>query len=95
MSEPTGYCRRCATHVPATRKFPRLRHVARAYLILPIALLPVLPFVAGDYLVSLPVMMAYMLGIGPLLVIVKDPAVCAHCGALLDPPGKPAANQAP
>lgn len=66
------------------------RRWLKAYLYVPAALLlPMLPFLAGDYVVSLPLMMAYMLGIGPALSIIRDPPTCGECGALVPRPAKP------
>lgn len=61
----------------------RMRRWWKAYFIVPILLLPMLPFLAGDFAVSLPLMMVYMVGMGPALSIVKDPPLCAVCGALV------------
>lgn len=55
----------------------------KAYFIIPMMLLPMLPFLAGDFAVSLPLIMAYMLGIGPALAIVQEPPTCTTCGALI------------
>ncbi len=53
------------------------------YLCFPIAMIPAFPFLAADYVVSLPIMMVYMLGIGPVLGIVREPPTCSTCGALV------------
>ncbi len=55
----------------------------RAYFIVPILILPALPMLASDYAVSLPLIMAYMIGYGQVLSIVRDPPLCATCGALI------------
>lgn len=68
----------------------RLRKWLKAYFIIPMMLLPMLPFLAGDFAVSLPLMMAYMLGVGPALSIVRDPPLCATCGALIPAAAAPA-----
>ena len=80
------HCARCDREVEVAYHHPRrLRRGLRAYFFLPLALLPAFPILASDYVVALPMCMLYMLGIGPVLVIVRDPPVCARCGALLDP----------
>jgi hypothetical protein len=61
----------------ATRKWVRL------YLLMPLVLLPFFPILAADYILALPMCMLYMLGIGPVLVIARDPALCCECGALV------------
>ena len=61
----------------------KVRRWWKAYFLIPIALLPALPFLAGDFAVSLPLIMAYMIGFGPVLDIVRDPPLCATCGALV------------
>jgi hypothetical protein len=58
------------------------RRWLKAYLYIPVAILPAFPFLAGDFAVSLPLMMVYMLGIGPVLRVVRDPPTCSECGAL-------------
>jgi hypothetical protein len=67
---------------------PRLRRWIKAYFYIPLMLLPMLPFLAGDFAVSLPLMMAYMLGIGPALGIMRDPPTCNDCGALIPAPAR-------
>ena len=76
---------RCEREVEVAYQYsPTLRRWLKAYLYVPaVLLLPMLPFVAGDFAVSLPLMMVYMLGIGPALTIVKDPPTCVDCGALI------------
>ena len=63
-----------------------MRRWWRAYFIVPIMLTPAVPFLAGDFAVSLPLIMAYMLGIGPVLAVIRDPPTCAECGALIPRP---------
>lgn len=53
------------------------------YLFMPIILLPMFPFIAWDYVIALPIFMLYMMGIGPVLLIVREPGVCCECGALV------------
>ena len=59
------------------------RRWLRVYLCVPLVLLPMFPFLAGDYMFSLPLMMAYMFGIGPALAVVREPPACAECDALI------------
>jgi hypothetical protein len=66
----------------------------KGYMLIPIALIPVYPFAASDYVVSLPLMMFYMMGIGPALSIIRDPATCSECGALI-PRKAPSTDPAP
>jgi hypothetical protein len=78
------HCLRCARDVELEYQHSAAaRRWWRVYLAVPILLLPAVPFLAGDYVVSLPLMMAYMLGIGPVLDIVRDRPLCATCGALI------------
>jgi hypothetical protein len=92
MTEPTHlHCVRCHDEVEVEYRHPRrLRRALRAYFFMPLLLVPAFPILASDYFVALPMCMLYMLGIGPALVIVRDPPVCARCGALLDPRRIPA-----
>lgn len=85
MSEPShGHCLRCDCTVAIEHQHsPRLRRALKAYFYLPIALVPLFPFLAWDYVVSLPVMLLYVMGMGPALSIVRDPATCSECGAFM------------
>ena len=85
MTESTrAYCLRCGHDVDTEHRYPRtLRRLLKAYFLMPLALVPAYPILASDYVVAIPMMMLYMLGIGPALVITKDPALCAECGALI------------
>jgi hypothetical protein len=94
MSGDPKYCIRCEREVEVEYRHPlRLRRLMKGYLLIPIALIPVYPFAAADWVVSLPLMMVYMMGIGPALSIIRDPATCTDCGALIpkDRPASPAA----
>jgi hypothetical protein len=86
MAEPThAHCVRCQCEVEIEHRHSRrLRRALRGYFLLPLALIPLFPVLASDYVVALPMCMLYMLGIGPALVIVRDPPICARCGALLN-----------
>lgn len=80
-------CVRCDAWVEVEYQHSsRLRRWMKAYFLIPLFLIPASPFLAGDYVVSLPIMMVYMLGIGPALAIVRDPPTCTTCGALIPTP---------
>ena len=83
-----GLCVRCEREVEVEYQYSQtMRRWLKAYLYVPaVLLLPMLPFLAGDFAVSLSLMMAYMLGIGPALTIVRDPPTCVDCGALIPKP---------
>ena len=85
MSKSTQqWCLRCEREVEvAYRHSPRKRKLMKGYLLIPIALLPVYPFAAADWVFCIPILMAYMMGIGPALSIVRDPATCSDCGAFV------------
>ncbi len=78
------HCLRCDCAVDVEYEHsPAMRRWWKAYFIVPMMLLPMLPFLAGDFAVSLPLIMVYMVGMGPALSIVKTPPLCAVCGALI------------
>ncbi|HEY8375103.1 MAG TPA: hypothetical protein VIK91_01385 [Nannocystis sp.] len=84
---PCMYCLRCARDVAVEyQNSAARRRWWRAYFLIPLFLLPASPFLAADYVVCLPLMMAYMLGMGPVLAIVRERPTCAECGALILPP---------
>jgi hypothetical protein len=85
MAEHThGFCSRCDREVEVEHRHPySFRRKVRLYLYMPIILVPMFPFIAWDYVVALPIFMLYMMGIGPVLMIVRDPGVCVECGALV------------
>lgn len=83
---PRMHCTRCAhevaveyQHSAATRRWWRL------YFLIPIFLLPASPILASDFFVCIPLMMAYMVGFGRVLSIVRETPTCADCGALILP----------
>lgn len=79
-----AYCLRCGHDVDTEHRYPRqLRKYLKAYFLMPLLLVPFYPMLASDYVLAIPMMMLYMLGIGPALVITKDPALCSECGALV------------
>lgn len=81
-----AHCERCDEVVEGVYRHPKLRLVAWGYLLIAIPIIPILPFMASDYVVSLPLLMFYMLGMGPVFAIIRDPAVCSDCGAFLPKP---------
>ncbi|MBK7830275.1 hypothetical protein [Nannocystis sp.] len=82
------HCVRCDRDVEVEYEHsPAMRRWWKAYFFIPILMLPAVPFLAGDYVVSLPLMMAYMLGIGPVVAVIRDPPTCAGCGALIPATG--------
>ncbi len=62
---------------------PRLRKVAWGYCFLVVPFIPLLPIIASDFVVMLPALMVYMLGLGPVFAVIRDPPTCAECGGLL------------
>jgi len=79
-----AHCSRCQHEVEAVYRRPKLRKLVRWYLLMPIVLVPLFPFAASDYVVALPTLMLYMLGLGPVFAIIKDPPTCSVCGAIVE-----------
>lgn len=80
------HCTRCACDVAVEYQYSATaRRWWRLFFLIPVFLLPASPFLAADYVVSLPLIMAYMLGFGPVLAIVRETPTCADCGALILP----------
>ena len=83
-------CPRCDREVEVQYEYSAAaRRWWKIYLCVPLVLLPAFPFLAADYVFSLPLMMAYMLGIGPALAIVREPATCVECDALIPAAARP------
>lgn len=81
------HCTRCAREVAVEyENSASMRRWWRLYFLIPLFLVPASPFLAGDFAISLPLMMAYMVGMGPVLAIVREQPTCAECGALILPP---------
>ena len=78
-----AHCERCAAEVDASYRRPKARRVARAYPLLIVPFLPFIPIIAADYVVMIPMAMVYMLGMGPVLGILRDPPLCDDCGAIV------------
>lgn len=85
-----AHCERCAAEVDASYRSPRARRIARGYPLLIVPFLPVIPIIAADYVVMIPMFMIYMLGLGPVLAILRDPPLCDDCGAYVKATPKPA-----
>jgi len=77
-----AHCERCEAEVEATHRNPRARKLARLYPLLIVPFIPVLPIIAADFAVMLPMLMIYMLGAGPVIGILRDPPLCDDCGAI-------------
>jgi len=78
-----AHCERCQHEVEGAYAHPRLRKIAWGYLLLVVPFIPVLPIIAADYVVMIPTLMLYMLGLGPVFAVIRDPPMCVDCGALL------------
>ena len=78
-----AHCERCTHEVDASYRSPKARRMARWYPMLIVPFLPVIPIIAADYVVMIPMLMVYMLGMGPVLAILRDPPLCDDCGAIV------------
>lgn len=78
-----GHCERCDATVEAEFQHPTMRYVAYGYIAVIVPFLPLFPIFASDYFVCLPLFMLYMLGLGPVFAIIREPATCRECGAFL------------
>ena len=83
-----AHCERCNETVEGSFRHPRMRLVARGYLLFAIPIIPILPIIGSEFTVSLPLLMFYMLGMGPVLAIIREPATFEQCGAFLPKPAK-------
>lgn len=77
-----AYCERCGHEVEGVYRRPTHRKWAKFYFLLPIPFLPVIPMMASDFIICLPGIMVYLLGVGPVLGILRDPPHCGDCGAI-------------
>ncbi|MDC0723693.1 hypothetical protein [Nannocystis bainbridge] len=81
---PCMHCTRCERDVAVEyQNSATARRWWRLYFLIPIFLLPASPMLASDFVVCLPLMMSYMVGMGPVLAIVREVPTCAECGALI------------
>jgi hypothetical protein len=85
-----AHCERCEADVEAAYRNPGTRKLARAYPLLIVPFIPALPIIASDFAVMLPMLMIYMLGLGPVIGILRDPPLCEGCGAIAKVLPKPA-----
>lgn len=83
-----GYCERCNATVETEYERPSQRRWAHGYLLIIIPLIPLFPFIASDYVVCIPLTMIYMMGLGPVLGIIKQRPTCCECGAYIPRPVK-------
>lgn len=85
------HCARCEREVDiAYEHSAAQRRWWKLYFLVPVFLLPASPMLASDFAVCLPLIMAYMVGLGQVLAIVREVPSCADCGALILPPDEPA-----
>jgi hypothetical protein len=78
------HCTRCQRDVAVEyQNSAAMRRWWKLYFTVPVFLLPASPFLAADFAVCLPLMMAYMVGMGPVLAIVREQPTCVECGALI------------
>jgi hypothetical protein len=78
-----AHCERCAVEVEASYRRPRARRLAKWYPLLIVPFVPLIPIIAADYVVMIPLLMLYMLGAGQVLAILRDPPHCDECGAII------------
>lgn len=62
----------------------------RFYLLLPLPFIPVIPIIASDFVVMIPLLMLYMLGLGPVFSIIQESPMCPSCGADIERPPRSA-----
>jgi len=79
-------CRRCEAEVEAVYEHPKLRRWSRIYFLLPIPFVPLLPLIASDYILMIPLLMLYLLGAGGALRFVIEKPTCSVCGAFVEKP---------
>ncbi|MCA9635931.1 MAG: hypothetical protein KC420_07880 [Myxococcales bacterium] len=76
-----AYCSRCERETSASHNNPGLRRWARIYFFLGMPFIPLIPIIGSDFAVMLPLTMVYLLGMGPALRVIREPASCDTCGA--------------
>ena len=81
-----AHCKRCKADVEASYKRPKMRRLAKLYALIWIPIVPILPMMASDYVVSLPLLMVYMLGFGPVYALISENPECNECGAYVKNP---------
>lgn len=75
------HCERCEVEVDATYDEPQLRRWVKGYFFLGVPFIPALPIIGSDYVVMLPLLMFYVIGVGPALQVLREPPKCNTCGA--------------
>ncbi|MBV1858038.1 MAG: hypothetical protein KUG77_06470 [Nannocystaceae bacterium] len=80
----THRCRRCEEDVQGEHEQPKLRRLARLYFLLPIPFVPLLPIIASDFMVMIPLMMLYLLGAGAAFRFSSQKPTCPECGAFVE-----------
>jgi hypothetical protein len=60
-----------------------MRKLAWGYVLLIVPFIPLLPIIAADYVVMIPTLMIYLLGLGPVFGIIQEQPTCADCGAFM------------
>lgn len=87
MAGTQKHCLRCEREVAVQYEHSEsARRWWKLYFLVPIALTPAMPILASDFAVCLPLVMAYMVGFGRVLSIVRETPTCVDCGALILPP---------
>lgn len=81
------HCERCEVEVDAAYDEPQLRRWVKGYFFLGVPFIPALPIIGSDYVVMLPLLMFYVIGVGPALAILREPPKCKTCGAAVAPQG--------
>lgn len=80
----THRCRRCDEEVDGQHEQPKLRRLARFYFLVPIPFVPLLPIIASDFMVMIPLTMLYLMGAGAALRFVTQKPTCPVCGAFVE-----------
>jgi hypothetical protein len=75
------HCERCEVEVEAVYDEPKLRRWVKGYFLLGVPFIPLLPIIGSDFAVMLPMLMIYVIGFGPALGVIREPAKCSDCGA--------------
>lgn len=76
-----GHCERCEAEVETAYDEPQLRKWVKGYFFLGVPFIPAIPIIGSDFVVMLPMLMVYVIGFGPALGVLREPAKCCECGA--------------
>jgi hypothetical protein len=79
-----GYCERCEVEVETEYDDPKLRRWVKGYFFLGLPFIPLTPIIFSEITVMLPMFMVYVIGFGPALGVLREPAKCCECGAAVD-----------